>query len=136
MKSWFSNSDLSVSQSSSPSTHASSSLCPTLCLKALPSISFAPLQLGARRSFVLPILLPLEAANGMIVFPVKSVYDQGQINPAFTDPPPCASPKLRCQSHWENAGAPCPDFPKKQPPAEHPMPWQPRRDTTPHPQAP
>jgi len=36
-------------------------------LKALPFISFAPLQLGARRSFVLPMPLPPEAANGIVV---------------------------------------------------------------------
>ena len=41
-------------------------------LKTLPSISFAPLQLGARRSFVLSMSLPPEVANGMIVLPVKS----------------------------------------------------------------
>ena len=37
------------SQSFSPSTHAASSLCPTLCLKAFTSISFASLQLGIGR---------------------------------------------------------------------------------------
>ena len=32
-------------------------------MKTLPSISFAPLQLGARRSFVLPMSLPPEAVS-------------------------------------------------------------------------
>ena len=44
-----SNPDLYDSQNFSSSTHAASSLCPTLPLKTLPSISFAPLQLGIGR---------------------------------------------------------------------------------------
>ena len=41
-------------------------------LNTLPSINFAPLQLGVRLSLVFPMPLPPEVANGMMVLPVRS----------------------------------------------------------------
>ena len=54
------------------STHAFSSACATTPFSIFPSSKIAPGQLGASFSFVLPIPLPPEVANGTIILPEKS----------------------------------------------------------------
>ena len=49
---------------------------------------FAHLQLGSRRSFVFPIPLPPEIANGMIVLPVRSRRSRKDIDDVRRDVPP------------------------------------------------